>query len=149
MLRSLSQRAPCTVPTIAADIPEEEISKSHALGKWKRRRLSNQAFWLPILVTDAGRLRSGGKDLCQIFWDGIILWRLSWMTYVYGIRSLEKCFIILSHAACNDALWVLKALLDVKLCPAWPAVCSLKSHTNELITCNKNRLWKQSKKCGK
>lgn len=79
------------------------------------------------------------------------LGRLSWMIYIYGTKSLEKCFILLLPAICNDVICVLKKyfLPDVELHPASPAVCSLKSHTSQLITCSKNRLWKQSKKYGK
>lgn len=150
VVQLISQNAPFKVPAIPVDIPEQRNPQIACSSEVKEEvdTLKPELFLLPILVTwDQDRPRCGRKKTSVKSSEvASSFGRLSRTIYICGIWSLGKCFIILLPGTCNDAICTLKTLPDVKPCPASPAVCLFKSHTNELITCSRNKRWQRSQK---
>lgn len=100
-------------------------SKSHPLVKWRRKeKHSNPGFfgllfWGHEIQIDQEVVREKTSvKSCEMVSS---LGRLSRTIYVYGIRFLWKCFIILLSATCNDAICALKTLPE---CEALPYITS-------------------------
>lgn len=67
--------------------------------------------------------------------------------FVYGISSLRECLFILLNATHNDASCALKLLPRREALLCIRSSLLAQAHTNELITCGKNRLKTKQETC--